>query len=164
MFLLQLDLRQLFDGYLSSISLDGGYKVVVFDIDLFGYDCKTLDLICRNMASPHFCPISSWDGICANQSSRMSEEQGNRSSSTTSHRGPIWWVRSLLAHMHERDSSWRLPLGCERLPKANRFDPQEIRSCRFTGTCRALTIFFGGLAGFWQRVSKSKSVVKGNIN
>ncbi|KAG0131798.1 hypothetical protein HOY82DRAFT_578422 [Tuber indicum] len=52
-FLLRSTLRQLFDGYLISVNPDDGYKVVVFDIDLFGCDGKTLDPVCRNPADPH---------------------------------------------------------------------------------------------------------------
>ncbi|KAG0636794.1 hypothetical protein HOY80DRAFT_908639 [Tuber brumale] len=50
---LRSELRQLFEGYLISVNPDDGYKVVVFDSDLFGYDGKTLDPVCRDTADPH---------------------------------------------------------------------------------------------------------------
>jgi len=50
--LLRSDLQQMFYGYLISLNPDDGYKVVVFDIDLYGYDGKVLDPICRNPADP----------------------------------------------------------------------------------------------------------------
>jgi hypothetical protein len=43
----------MFDQYLISVNPDDGYKVVVFYPDLFGYDGKTLDPVCRNPADPH---------------------------------------------------------------------------------------------------------------
>jgi len=39
--------------YLVSINPDDGYKVVVFDMDLLGYDGKILDPVCRKPTDPH---------------------------------------------------------------------------------------------------------------
>ncbi|KAG0633403.1 hypothetical protein HOY80DRAFT_991779 [Tuber brumale] len=50
--LLELNVQQMFDQYLISVNPDDGYKVVVFYPDLFGYDGKTLDPVCRNPADP----------------------------------------------------------------------------------------------------------------
>ncbi|KAG0136490.1 hypothetical protein HOY82DRAFT_478951 [Tuber indicum] len=50
---LRLDVRQMFDQYLISINPNDGHKVIVFDLDLCGYDGKTLDPVCRNPADPH---------------------------------------------------------------------------------------------------------------
>ncbi|PUU75709.1 hypothetical protein B9Z19DRAFT_1152524 [Tuber borchii] len=52
-FLLNPTAQQLFDQYLISINPDDGYKVVVFGNDIFGYDGRTLDPVCRNPADPH---------------------------------------------------------------------------------------------------------------
>ncbi|CUS08433.1 unnamed protein product, partial [Tuber aestivum] len=52
-FLLRLDVQQMFDQYLISINPDDGYKVVVFSFDIFGYDGKSLDPVCQNLADPH---------------------------------------------------------------------------------------------------------------
>ncbi|KAG0639744.1 hypothetical protein HOY80DRAFT_1043990 [Tuber brumale] len=52
-FLLRSHLRQMFDGYLISINPDDAYKIVVFDIDIDGYDGRILDPVCRNPADPH---------------------------------------------------------------------------------------------------------------
>ncbi|KAG0640479.1 hypothetical protein HOY80DRAFT_9413 [Tuber brumale] len=43
----------MFDQYLISANPDDGYKVVVFDFDLYSYDGKTLDPVCRNPDDPH---------------------------------------------------------------------------------------------------------------
>ncbi|KAG0636519.1 HNH endonuclease-domain-containing protein [Tuber brumale] len=51
--LLQQSVHRLFDQYLITINPDDGYKVVVFDIDLFGYDGRILDPVCRNPDDPH---------------------------------------------------------------------------------------------------------------
>ncbi|KAG0634179.1 hypothetical protein HOY80DRAFT_987738 [Tuber brumale] len=51
--LLGLNVQQMFHQYLISVNADDGYKVVVFDPDLFSYDGKTLDPVCRNLADPH---------------------------------------------------------------------------------------------------------------
>lgn len=40
--------QQLFDQYLISVNPDDGYKVVVFGNDIFGYDGRILDPVCRN--------------------------------------------------------------------------------------------------------------------
>ncbi|KAG0131854.1 hypothetical protein HOY82DRAFT_645589 [Tuber indicum] len=39
--------------YLISVNPDDGYKVVVFDSDIYGYDGKILDPVCRHPADPH---------------------------------------------------------------------------------------------------------------
>ena len=52
-FLLNTTAQQLFDQYLISINPDDNYKVVVFGNDIFGYDGKILDPVCRNPADPH---------------------------------------------------------------------------------------------------------------
>ncbi|KAG0123482.1 hypothetical protein HOY82DRAFT_619227 [Tuber indicum] len=52
-FLLSATVQQLFDQYLISVNPDDGYKVVVFDIDAWGYDGRILDPVCRNPADPH---------------------------------------------------------------------------------------------------------------
>jgi len=36
-----------------SVNLDDGYKVAVFDTDIYGYDGRILDPVCRNPADPH---------------------------------------------------------------------------------------------------------------
>ncbi|KAG0641783.1 HNH endonuclease-domain-containing protein [Tuber brumale] len=52
-FLLRQEVHTMFDQYLISVNPDDGYKVVVFDPDLYGYDGKILDPVCRNPADPH---------------------------------------------------------------------------------------------------------------
>jgi len=52
-FLLREGVQQMFDGYLISANPDDGYKVVVFDTDIDGYDGRILDPVCRNPADPH---------------------------------------------------------------------------------------------------------------
>jgi len=52
-FLLLASLQQMLNQYLVSINPDDGYKVVVFDMDLLGYDGKILDPVCRKPADPH---------------------------------------------------------------------------------------------------------------
>ncbi|KAG0634809.1 hypothetical protein HOY80DRAFT_498662 [Tuber brumale] len=52
-FLLRSHLRQMFDGYLIPINPDDGYKVVVFDIDICGYDSRILDPVCRKPTDPN---------------------------------------------------------------------------------------------------------------
>ncbi|KAG0641782.1 HNH endonuclease-domain-containing protein [Tuber brumale] len=52
-FLLRQEVHTMFDQYLISVNPDDGYKVVVFDPDLYGYDGKTLDPVCRNPDDPH---------------------------------------------------------------------------------------------------------------
>ncbi|CUS15892.1 unnamed protein product, partial [Tuber aestivum] len=52
-FLLRSHLRQLFDAYLISINPDDGYKVIVLDLDIDGYDGRILDPACRNPADPY---------------------------------------------------------------------------------------------------------------
>ncbi|KAG0124868.1 hypothetical protein HOY82DRAFT_633119 [Tuber indicum] len=52
-FLLRLDVQQMFDRCLVSVNPDDGYKVVVFDSDIYGYDGKILDPVCRHPADPH---------------------------------------------------------------------------------------------------------------
>ncbi|KAG0131799.1 HNH endonuclease-domain-containing protein [Tuber indicum] len=52
-FLLRRDVHQMFDQYLISVNPDDGYKVVVFDLDLDGYDGRILDLVCRSPGDPH---------------------------------------------------------------------------------------------------------------
>jgi len=36
-----------------TVNLDDGYKVAVFDTDIYGYDGRILDPVCRNPADPH---------------------------------------------------------------------------------------------------------------
>ncbi|KAG0136485.1 HNH endonuclease-domain-containing protein, partial [Tuber indicum] len=43
----------MFKQYLISVNPDDGYKVVVFDIDRFGFDGRILDPVCRSRADPH---------------------------------------------------------------------------------------------------------------
>ncbi|KAG0639916.1 hypothetical protein HOY80DRAFT_1015685 [Tuber brumale] len=52
-FLLETTIEQLFNQYLITINPDDGYKVVVFDVDIFGYDGRILDPVCRNQDDPH---------------------------------------------------------------------------------------------------------------
>ncbi|KAG0633402.1 hypothetical protein HOY80DRAFT_1105786 [Tuber brumale] len=52
-FLLQRNVHAMFDRYLISVNPDDGYKVVVFAVDIYGYDGKTLDPVCRNPDDPH---------------------------------------------------------------------------------------------------------------
>ncbi|KAG0136497.1 hypothetical protein HOY82DRAFT_624886 [Tuber indicum] len=52
-FLLLTTIQQLFNQYLITINPDDGYKVVVFDIDMFGYGGRILDPGCRNPNDPH---------------------------------------------------------------------------------------------------------------
>ncbi|KAG0128092.1 hypothetical protein HOY82DRAFT_623024 [Tuber indicum] len=52
-FLLRQEVHTMFDQYLISVHPDDGYKVVVFDFDLYGYDGKTLDPVRRNPADTH---------------------------------------------------------------------------------------------------------------
>jgi len=42
-----------FDQYLISVNPDDSYKIVVFDIDIFGLDGRILDPVCRNPDDPH---------------------------------------------------------------------------------------------------------------
>ncbi|KAG0132667.1 hypothetical protein HOY82DRAFT_518039 [Tuber indicum] len=52
-FLLVTGIHQGFDLYLISVNPDDNYKIVVFDIDIFGLDGRILDPICRNPDDPH---------------------------------------------------------------------------------------------------------------
>jgi len=52
-FLLMSAVQTMFNAYLISINPDDGYKVVVFDTDIYGYDSRILDPVCRNPADPH---------------------------------------------------------------------------------------------------------------
>ncbi|KAI9767018.1 MAG: hypothetical protein M1840_005977 [Geoglossum simile] len=52
-FLLQSTAHQMFDQYLLSVNPDGGHKITVFDIDIFGFDGRVLDPVCRNPEDPH---------------------------------------------------------------------------------------------------------------
>ncbi|KAG0636815.1 hypothetical protein HOY80DRAFT_975892 [Tuber brumale] len=52
-FLLRQEVQTMFNQYLISVNPDDGYKVVVFNFDIFGYDGRTLDPVCRNPADPH---------------------------------------------------------------------------------------------------------------
>ena len=52
-FLLMSAVQTMFNAYLISINPDDGYKVVVFDTDIYGYDSRILDPVCRNPANPH---------------------------------------------------------------------------------------------------------------
>jgi len=54
--LLTSDVHLKFDQYLISVNPDDGYKVVVFDFDLHGFDGRVLDPVCRNPADPHRVP------------------------------------------------------------------------------------------------------------
>jgi len=36
-----------------SVNLDDGYKVAVFETDIYGYDGRILDPVCRNPTDPH---------------------------------------------------------------------------------------------------------------
>jgi len=51
-FLLRKDVHALFDRFLISINPDDGYKIVVFDPDIYGHDGRVLDPVCRNPANP----------------------------------------------------------------------------------------------------------------
>lgn len=50
--------HQMFDQYLISVNPDDGYKVIVFGIDLDGYDGRIFDLLCRNRPILTVCPIN----------------------------------------------------------------------------------------------------------
>ena len=52
-FLLGTGTHQGFDQYLISVNPDDNYKIVVFDIDMFGLDGRILDPICRSPDDPH---------------------------------------------------------------------------------------------------------------
>jgi len=52
-FLLSSGVHQGFEQYLISVNPDDNYKIVVFDIDIFGLDGRTLDPVCRNPDDPH---------------------------------------------------------------------------------------------------------------
>jgi len=52
-FLLRIEVHKMFDQYLISVNPDDGYKVVVFDTDLYGYDGRMLDPVCRKPDDPH---------------------------------------------------------------------------------------------------------------
>lgn len=52
-FLMNATAQQLFDQYLISVNPDDGYKVVVFGYDIFGYDGRILDPVCRNPTDPN---------------------------------------------------------------------------------------------------------------
>ncbi|KAG0131612.1 hypothetical protein HOY82DRAFT_646238 [Tuber indicum] len=52
-FHLRLDVQQMFDQYRISVNPDDGYKVVVFDSDIYSYDGKILDPESRHPADPH---------------------------------------------------------------------------------------------------------------
>ena len=59
---LQSTIHQKFDDYLISVNPDDDYKIVVFDIDMFGLDGRILDPVCRNPGDPHYVPdeILAW--------------------------------------------------------------------------------------------------------
>ena len=46
-FLLSSHVHQKLDQYFISVNPDGGYKIVVFDIDVFGFDGRILDFACQ---------------------------------------------------------------------------------------------------------------------
>jgi len=52
-FLLQQNVHTMFDRYLISVNPDDGYKGVVFNTDVHGYDGRILDPVCRNLDDPH---------------------------------------------------------------------------------------------------------------
>lgn len=52
-FLLTTGAHQAFQQYLVSVNPDDNYKIVVFDIDIFGWDGRILDPVCRNPEDPH---------------------------------------------------------------------------------------------------------------
>ena len=52
-FLLMSAVQIMFNAYLISVNPDGGYKVVVFDTDIYGNDGRILDPVCRNPADSH---------------------------------------------------------------------------------------------------------------
>ncbi|KAI9773480.1 MAG: hypothetical protein M1840_007697 [Geoglossum simile] len=45
--------HQMFDQYLLSVNPDDNHKITVFDIDIFGFDGRVLDPVCRNPEDPH---------------------------------------------------------------------------------------------------------------
>ncbi|KAL1984114.1 hypothetical protein VTN96DRAFT_9614 [Rasamsonia emersonii] len=51
--LLRRDLHQSFDNYLISVNPDDDYKIIVFSLDTFGLDGRSLDPVCRNPADPN---------------------------------------------------------------------------------------------------------------
>ena len=52
-FLLRMEVHKMIDQYLISVNPDDGYKIVVFDPDLYGSDGRILDPVCRNLDDPH---------------------------------------------------------------------------------------------------------------
>ncbi|KAK9237153.1 HNH endonuclease [Lipomyces kononenkoae] len=51
--LIRRDLHTMFDNYLISVNPDDGYKIIVFNRDIFGLDGRVLDPVCRNPGDPH---------------------------------------------------------------------------------------------------------------
>ncbi|KAG0138789.1 hypothetical protein HOY82DRAFT_595315 [Tuber indicum] len=54
--LLQSTIHQIFDKYLISVNPHYNYKIVVFDVDMFGLGGRILDHACRNPGDPHHVP------------------------------------------------------------------------------------------------------------
>ncbi|KAG0128888.1 hypothetical protein HOY82DRAFT_522182 [Tuber indicum] len=52
-FLLNACAQDLFNRYVMSVNPDDGYKIVVFGPDIFGYNGRILDPVCRNPSDPH---------------------------------------------------------------------------------------------------------------
>ncbi|KAI5790695.1 hypothetical protein DFH27DRAFT_592204 [Peziza echinospora] len=52
-FLLRGDIHNDFDNYIVSVNPDDNYKIIVFALDNFGVDGRTLDPVCRDPQNPH---------------------------------------------------------------------------------------------------------------
>ena len=54
--LLQATVHKKFDDYVITVNPNDKYKIVVFDIDIFGWDGRILDPVCRDLEDPHHVP------------------------------------------------------------------------------------------------------------
>ncbi|KAG0640478.1 hypothetical protein HOY80DRAFT_1041749 [Tuber brumale] len=137
----------MFDAYFITVNPDDGYKVVVFDIDLFGCDGKILDPVCRNPADPH---------CVSDQLLRWHFHQ----SVLANVRGtgePIFehdfppgtdMVGEILAGPYARER-FELEIVArlrEVFLGTTVSIPERFCSCRFNDTSQAIVTFFGGLA------------------
>ncbi|KAG0640480.1 hypothetical protein HOY80DRAFT_1068881 [Tuber brumale] len=125
-FLFRQEVHTMFDQSLISVNLDDGYKVVVFDPDLYGYDGKTLDPVCRNPDDPHRVSnhLLRWhfrQSVLANVRGAGEPVLERDFLPGTDSVGEV-----LAGPYAPKSLGLEMAAGWEWFPKGNRFDPRMI--------------------------------------